>query len=100
MMNVFNWNIVYLRNRILAETPQSSYSCFQEFLTNDRIDFFFLGDFNEVEIQNVLESFGFKGRKGDVKVQYCQPYSNILQEGMVRKKCGTIHFRIGLSLFF
>ena len=46
-----------LRNRILAETPQSSYSCFQEFLDNDRIDFFFLGDFNEVEIQNVLESF-------------------------------------------
>ena len=29
-----------LRNRILAETPQSSYSCFQEFLTNNRIDFF------------------------------------------------------------
>lgn len=24
-----------LRNRILAETPQSSYSCFQEFLAND-----------------------------------------------------------------
>ena len=38
-----------LRNRILAETPQSSYSCFQEFLANDRIDFFFLGDFNEIE---------------------------------------------------
>ena len=56
-----------LRNRILAETSQSSYSCFQEFLANDRIDFFFLGDFNEVEIQNVLESFGFKGRKGDVR---------------------------------
>ena len=54
-----------LRNRILAETPQSSYSCFQEFLANDRIDFFFLGDFNEVEIQNVLESFGFKGREVD-----------------------------------
>jgi len=44
-----------LRNRILAETPQSSYSCFKEFLANDRIDFFFLGDFNEVEIQNVLD---------------------------------------------
>ena len=43
-------------NRILVETPQSSYSCFQEFLANNRIDFFFLGDFNEVEIQNVLES--------------------------------------------
>ena len=84
-----------LRNRILAETPQSSYSCFQEFLTNDRIDFFFLGDFNEVEIQNVLESFGFKARKGDVKVQYCQPYSNILQEGMVRKNVGQSILELG-----
>lgn len=84
-----------LRNRILAETPQSSYSCFQEFLANDRIDFFFLGDFNEVEIQNVLESFGFKGRKGDVKVQYCQPYSNILQEGMVRKNVGQSILELG-----
>ena len=84
-----------LRNRILAETPQSSYSCFKEFLANDRIDFFFLGDFNEVEIQNVLESFGFKGRKGDVKVQYCQPYSNILQEGMVRKNVGQSILELG-----
>ena len=84
-----------LRNRILAETPQSSYSCFQEFLANDRIDFFFLGDFNEVEIQNVLESFAFKGRKGDVKVQYCQPYSNILQEGMVRKNVGQSILELG-----
>ena len=84
-----------LRNRILDETPQSSYSCFQEFLTNDRIDFFFLGDFNEVEIQNVLESFGFKARKGDVKVQYCQPYSNILQEGMVRKNVGQSILELG-----
>ena len=67
-------------------------------LDNDRIDFFFLGDFNGVEIQNVLESFGFKGRKGDVKVQYCQPYSNILREGMVRKNVGQSILELGLSL--
>ncbi len=84
-----------LRNRILAETPQSSYSCFQKFLANDRVDFFFLGDFNEIEIQNVLESFGFKGREVDVKIQYCQPYSNILQEGMVRKNVGQSILELG-----
>jgi len=84
-----------LRNRILAETPQNSYSCFKESLANDRIDFFFLGDFNEIEIQNVLESFGFKGREGDVKVQYCQPYSNILQEGMIRKNVGQSILELG-----
>ena len=31
----------FLRDRILKETPQSSYACFQNFLANDRIDFFF-----------------------------------------------------------
>ena len=84
-----------LRNRILAETPQSSYSCFQEFLANDRIDFFFLGDFNEVEIQKLLESFNFKDRKGDVRVQYQQPYSNILQENKVRKNVGQSILELG-----
>ena len=64
-------------------------------MANDRIDFFFLGDFNEVEIQNVLESFGFKSREGDVKVQYCQSYSNILQEGMVRKNVGQSILELG-----
>ncbi|HGQ5053984.1 TPA: M16 family metallopeptidase [Streptococcus pneumoniae] len=78
-----------LRNRILAETPQSSYSCFQEFLANDRIDFFFLGDFNEVEIQNVLESFGFKGRKGDVKVQLPMIVMNGLLGGFAHSKLFT-----------
>ena len=84
-----------LRNRILDETPQSSYSCFQEFLANDRIDFFFLGDFNEVEIQKLLESFNFKDRKGDVRVQYQQPYSNILQENKVRKNVGQSILELG-----
>ena len=38
-----------LRNRILAETPQSFIiSCFQEFLANNSNRFLFLGDFNEV----------------------------------------------------
>lgn len=64
-------------------------------MANDRIDFFFLGDFNEIEIQNVLESFGFKGREGTVKVQYCQPYSNILQEGMIRKNVGQSILELG-----
>ena len=85
----------FLRDRILKETPQSSYACFQNFLANDRIDFFFLGDFNEVEVQTLLESFHFKDRKGDVRVQYQQPYSNILQESMVRKNVGQSILELG-----
>lgn len=74
-----------LRNRISNESPENSYTCFQDALKNDRIDFFFLGDFNEVEVKEWLRSFSFTGRQIDVKPQYQQPYSNVLREGMVRK---------------
>ena len=74
-----------LRNRISNESPESSYTCLQDALKNDRIDFFFLGDFNEVEVKEWLRSFSFTGRQIDVKPQYQQPYSNVLREGMVRK---------------
>ena len=77
-----------LRNRISNESPESSYTCFQDALKNDRIDFFFLGDFNEVEVKEWLRSFSFTGRQIDVKPQYQQPYSNVLREGMIRKNVG------------
>ena len=44
---------------ISNESPESSYTCFQNALKNDRIDFFFLGDFNEVEITESLKSLPF-----------------------------------------
>ena len=77
-----------LRNSISNESPESSYTCFQDALKNDRIDFFFLGDFNEVEVKEWLRSFSFTGRQIDVNPQYKQPYSNVLREGMVRKNVG------------
>ena len=77
-----------LRNSISNESPESSYTCFQDALNNDRIDFFFLGDFNEVEVKEWLRSFSFTGRQIDVNPQYKQPYSNVLREGMVRKNVG------------
>ena len=77
-----------LRKRISNESPESSYTCLQDALKNDRIDFFFLGDFNEVEVKEWLRSFSFTGRQIDVKPQYQQPYSIVLREGMVRKNVG------------
>ena len=74
-----------LRNSISNESPESSYTCFQDALKNDRIDFFFLGDFNEVEITESLKSLPFTTRKSDVSIQYHQSYSNVLQEGMVQR---------------
>ena len=84
-----------LRNSILNESPESSYTCFQDALKNDRIDFFFLGDFNEVEITESLKSLPFTARKSDVAIQYNQSYSNVLQEGMVQRNVGQSILEMG-----
>ena len=84
-----------LRNSISNESPESSYTCFQNALKNDRIDFFFLGDFNEVEITESLKSLPFTARKSDVTIQYHQSYSNVLQEGMVQRNVGQSILEMG-----
>ena len=84
-----------LRNSISNESPESSYTCFQDALKNDRIDFFFLGDFNEVEITESLNSLPLTARKSDVTIQYHQSYSNVLQEGMVQRNVGQSILEMG-----
>ena len=84
-----------LRNSISNESPESSYTCFQDALKNDRIDFFFLGDFNEVEITESLKSLPLTARKSDVTIQYHQSYSNVLQEGMVQRNVGQSILEMG-----
>ena len=84
-----------LRNSISNESPESSYTCFQDALKNDRIDFFFIGDFNEVEITESLKSLSFTARKSDISIQYYQSYSNVLQEGMVQRNVGQSVLEMG-----
>ena len=84
-----------LRNSISNESPESSYTCFQDALKNDRIDFFFLGDFNEVEITESLKSLSLTARESDVAIQYHQSYSNVLQEGMVQRNVGQSVLEMG-----
>lgn len=84
-----------LRNSISNESPESSYTCFQDALKNDRIDFFFLGDFNEVEITESLKSLSFTARKSDISIQCHQSYSNVLQEGMVQRNVGQSVLEMG-----
>ena len=84
-----------LRNSISNESPESSYTCFQDALKNDWIDFFFLGDFNEVEITESLKSLPFTARKSDIAIQYHQSYSNVLQEGMVQRNVGQSVLEMG-----
>ena len=84
-----------LRNSISNESPESSYTCFQNALKNDRIDFFFLGDFNEVEITESLKSLPFTVRENGVTIQYYQSYSNVLREGMVQRNVGQSILEMG-----
>ena len=71
--------------RISEETSKSCYSSFQKMLKEDRIDLFFLGDFNEIEVLENLKKFNLTGRKETVNIQYQQGYSNVLREGIARK---------------
>ena len=84
-----------LRKRISNESPESSYTCFQDALKNDRIDFFFIGDFNEVEITESLKSLPFTVRENGVTIQYHQSYSNVLREGMVQRNVGQSILELG-----
>lgn len=84
-----------LRNSISNESPESSYTCFQNALKNDRIDFFFLGDFNEVEITESLKSLSLTARENGVTIQHHQSYSNVLREGMVQRNVGQSILELG-----
>lgn len=84
-----------LISRISAETSKTSYSSFEKMLNEDRIDLFFLGDFNEVEILENLKKYPLTGRKATVNIQYRQEYSNVLREGIIRKKLGQSILEMG-----
>lgn len=84
-----------LISRISEETSKTSYSSFEKMLSEDRIDLFFLGDFNEVEILENLKKFPLTGRKATVNIQYRQEYSNVLREGIIRKKLGQSILEMG-----
>lgn len=84
-----------LISRISEQTSKTSYSSFEKMLSEDRIDLFFLGDFNEVEILENLKKFPLTGRKATVNIQYRQEYSNVLREGIIRKKLGQSILEMG-----
>ncbi|MBZ4265715.1 insulinase family protein, partial [Streptococcus pneumoniae] len=77
------------------ETPETRFSSYHKMLKEDQIDIFFLGDFNEIEVLEFLHKFPLIGRKSAVNIQYQQPYSNILREGIVRKRLGQSVLEMG-----
>ena len=85
----------FLIARISEETSKSCYSSFQKMLKEDRIDLFFLGDFNEIEVLESLKKYKLTGRKKTVNIQYRQEYSNVLREGIIRRNLGQSILEMG-----
>ncbi|MBP2624122.1 EF-P 5-aminopentanol modification-associated protein YfmF [Streptococcus oricebi] len=70
---------------IKKETAETSFSVFQNMLKEDRIDIFFIGDFNEVAMKESFESFGFGPREMELELTYQQDFSKVLKEGLEQK---------------
>ena len=71
---------------VRQETAQSSLEQFHQMLQFDNIDFFFIGDFNEVAIVDRVNSFEFKPRDNHLSVNYQQPFTNVVREKLEQKQ--------------
>ena len=82
---------------VRQETAQSSLEQFHQMLQLDNIDFFSIGDFNEVAIVDRVNQFEFKPRDNNLSVTYQQPFTNVSKRKVRAKTKPTIYFRIRLS---
>lgn len=71
---------------VRRETAQSSLEQFHQMLQLDNIDFFFIGDFNEVAIVDRVNQFEFKPRDNNLSVNYQQPFTNVVREKLEQKQ--------------
>ena len=71
---------------VRQETAQSSLSQFHQMLHFDNIDFFFIGDFNEVAIVDRVNQLEFKPRDNHLSVNYQQPFTNVVREKLEQKQ--------------
>lgn len=76
-------------------TPESSFTIFKRMLTDNKIDIFFIGDFNEVAMQEQFSQFGFMDREQDLTLAYQQPFSKILREGIEQKEANQSILEMG-----
>ncbi|WP_314480340.1 EF-P 5-aminopentanol modification-associated protein YfmF [Streptococcus cristatus] len=67
------------------ETAETSFSAFQQMLNQDQIDFFFIGDFNEIAVREKIQEFQFSEREQSLQLSYQQNYSNITREKLEQR---------------
>lgn len=68
------------------ETAESSFSTFQQMLKEDQIDFFFIGDFNEIAVRDKIQDFHFSEREQPLELMYQQNYSNVTRENLEQRE--------------
>lgn len=67
------------------ETAETSFAAFQQMLNQDQIDFFFIGDFNEIAVREKIQEFQFSERERPLQLSYQQNYSNITREKLEQR---------------
>ena len=67
------------------ETAETSFAAFQQMLNQDQIDFFFIGDFNEISVREKIQEFHFSEREQPLQLSYQQNYSNITKEKLEQR---------------
>ena len=67
------------------ETAETSFATFQQMLNQDQIDFFFIGDFNEIAVREKIQEFQFSEREQPLQLSYQQNYSNITREKLEQR---------------
>ena len=67
------------------ETAETSFAAFQQMLNQDQIDFFFIGDFNEIAVREKIQEFQFSEREQPLQLNYQQNYSNITREKLEQR---------------
>ena len=71
--------------QIQNEDEGSAYQAFQKMLQTNLIDFFFMGDFNELAVIEKISEFGLQPRKSHVNLFYAQSFSNVVREGLEQR---------------
>lgn len=67
------------------ETAETSFAAFQQMLNQDQINFFFIGDFNEIAVREKIQEFQFSEREQSLQLSYQQNYSNITREKLEQR---------------
>ena len=76
-------------------TPHSAYEELSRMLVEDQIDIFFMGDFNQLEVEEHLSKFSFKDRDVDLQLTYQQEFTNVVSDNVSQRDINQSILEIG-----